>query len=58
MAGIKNSKNNPDARGSASKSKMVLSSDCEKCTSKCLKGIKYLETFKIKKQGIGVCCKK
>ena len=34
----------------------VLSDDCIKCTEKCSKGIKYLERFAVKHEGIGVHC--
>lgn len=58
MAASKGSKNNPTNKGGSQKSVLVLSSECEKCTEKCDRGIKYLESLKNGKSGNGCVCVK
>jgi hypothetical protein len=53
MAG---SKNNPTNKGTSQRSVLVTSDVCEKCTTQCAKGIKYINSLKLGKSGNGCVC--
>lgn len=52
------SKNNPDARVNVAKTRIVTSSDCEKCDPKCKSGIKYIESIIPGRVYHGVHCRR
>lgn len=57
MAGIKQSKNNPDNK-KKNHGKFKISDECLACQDKCAKGILYIQRFQAKGQGNGIFCDK
>lgn len=54
----KNSKNNPDNKTKRKEPKIISSTECQKCNSKCDAYFKYEKFLKSGKIGKGIPCKK